>query len=100
MRAGKEMYGAEAMMMGSIGGNSTVKKKSKKEEIIDMKIEYLLETYKKQDEELLKKAGEKTAQRRMDRKNLRDKFGFSDDEDDDLDDDCEEVSGRKSSIKL
>jgi hypothetical protein len=42
----------------------------------------LLETYKKQDEELLRKAQEKDVNRNKNSKALRDKFGFSDDEDD------------------
>ena len=41
------------------------KKKSKKEELIDKKIEYLLETYKKQDEELIKKAEGKHSKKRQ-----------------------------------
>lgn len=78
MRAGKDMASEESLMLN---GLMTVgKKKTRKEEMIDKKIEYLLETYKKQDEELLKKAGEKSARRKQDRKKLRDKFGFSDDE--------------------
>jgi hypothetical protein len=59
----------------------TTKKKSKKEEMIDKKIEYLLETYKKQDEALVRKASEKSGKLKEDKKSLRDKFGFSDDED-------------------
>jgi len=78
MRAGKEMFGEET------------KKKTKKEQLIDKKIEYLLETYKKQDEELLKKADQKSNKHRAARKNLRDKFGFSDDEDEGDDDKGEE----------
>jgi hypothetical protein len=76
MRAGKEMQGEDLLML-------TSKKKTKKEEMIDKKIEYLLETYKKQDEALVRKASEKSAKVKADRKNLRDKFGFSDDEEDD-----------------
>lgn len=60
------------------------KKKSKKEEQIDKKIEYLLETYKKQDEELIKKAQEKEQNKTKGKKVLRDKFGFSDEDDDDV----------------
>lgn len=81
MRAGKEMHSEESLMLlgSTLGG--TIKKKTKKEEMIDKKIEYLLETYKKQDEELLKKADQKHSKKRQDRKKLRDKFGFSDEED-------------------
>jgi len=56
MRAGKEMQGDEMLLLGGM----SVKKKTKKEEMIDKKIEYLLETYKKQDEALVKKATEKS----------------------------------------
>ena len=66
-------------MLGAAGG----KRKTKKEEMIDKKIEYLLDTYKKQDEALLKKANDKSSKKNADRKNLRDKFGFSDDDEDD-----------------
>jgi hypothetical protein len=79
MRAGKEMMAGEELL-GLTGAGG--KKKTKKEEMIDKKIEYLLETYKKQDEALLKKATEKTGKKTQERKNLRDKFGFSDDEED------------------
>lgn len=79
MRAGKEMMAGEELL----GLTGVGKKKTKKEEMIDKKIEYLLETYKKQDEAILKKATDKVAKKNLDRKNLRDKFGFSDDEDDD-----------------
>jgi hypothetical protein len=77
MRAGKDMQSDELLL------GPPVKKKTKKEEMIDKKIEYLLETYKKQDEALLKKANEKSTKQKQDRKNLRDKFGFSDDEEED-----------------
>lgn len=58
MRAGKEMSIGDELLSGSI-----IKKKTKKEEMIDKKIEYLLETYKKQDEELLKKATDKSTKK-------------------------------------
>lgn len=78
MRAGKEMSVGDELLGGSV-----IKKKTKKEEMIDKKIEYLLETYKKQDEALLKKATDKSSKKDQERKNLRDKFGFSDDDEDD-----------------
>lgn len=59
------------------------KRKTRKEEQIDRKIEQLLEVYKRQDEQLLKKAQEKENAKATNKKQLRDKFGFSDDEDDD-----------------
>ena len=50
--------------------------------MIDRKIEHLLETYKKQDEEILRKAQEKEQNKSKSKRILRDKFGFSDDEGD------------------
>jgi len=47
MRAGKEYANGDEDVRALMG---TQKKKSKKEELIDRKIENLLETYKKQDE--------------------------------------------------
>jgi hypothetical protein len=46
MRAGKEMQEESLIMLSGLLG-TTMKKKTKKEEMIDKKIEYLLETYKK-----------------------------------------------------
>ena len=57
MRAGKEQAEGEALLLMD---GSTMKKKTKKEELIDKKIEYLLETYKKQDEALMRKATDKS----------------------------------------
>ena len=79
MRAG---YGGASAGEDVLAGLTAVKRKTKKEEMIDKKIERLLETYKKQDEELLKQAGRKTDKNKAERQKLRDKFGFSDDEDD------------------
>lgn len=53
MRVGKEMAIEDEMTKALLG---TQKKKTKKEELIDRKIEHLLDTYKKQDEESLRKA--------------------------------------------
>lgn len=44
MRAGKELMNEDPLTKALLG---TQKKKTKKEEMIDRKIEYLLETYKK-----------------------------------------------------
>jgi hypothetical protein len=52
MRAGKDMIMEDSEIHRTA-------KKTKKEEIIDRKIENLLETYKKQDEETLRKAQNK-----------------------------------------
>ena len=83
---GRELQGLEGesdVLKSLMGHGSTVgqeKKKSKKEEQIDRKIESLLEAYKRQDEEILKRAHEKEANKHRNKQMLRDKFGFSDDE--------------------
>lgn len=82
MRAGKESQMEDSEMAKAMLGSSVVKKKSKKEEQIDKKIEYLLETYKKQDEEAQRKAREKEQSKSLSKKLLRDKFGFNDEDDD------------------
>jgi hypothetical protein len=81
----KEMYSDDSAMLGGLTGGygTTGKKRTRKEELIDKKIEHLLEVYKRQDQELLKKADGKSNKQREDRKKLRDKFGFSDDENED-----------------
>ena len=57
----------------------------------------MLETYKKQDEEVLRKAGEKSAKKKEDRRKLRDKFGFSDDDDEDEPEEDEGARSRRTS---
>ena len=61
--------------------NGEVKKKTKREEVIDKKIEKLLDTYKRKDEQATNKAKNLDADKAMNRRNLLDKYGFSDDED-------------------
>lgn len=56
------------------------KKKTKREEMIDQKIEKLLITYKLKDEQAKRRAGNIDAEKALGKKNLLDKFGFSDDE--------------------
>ena len=56
------------------------KKKTKREEMIDQKIEKLLITYKQKDEQAKRRAGNIDAEKALGKKNLLDKFGFSDDE--------------------
>ena len=56
------------------------KKKTKREEMIDNKIEKLLITYKQKDEQAKRRAGNLDAEKALGKKNLLDKFGFSDDE--------------------
>lgn len=56
------------------------KKKTKREEMIDNKIEKLLIAYKKRDEDAQKRAVDMDAEKALGKKNLLDKFGFSDDE--------------------
>ena len=45
-------------------------------------MEALLETYKKQDEDLMRKEQERELTKKLNQKALLDKFGFSDDEED------------------
>ena len=61
--------------------NEGTKKKSKREEEIDKKIEKLLITYKKKDEIAAQKASNLNAEKALGKRNLLEKFGFSDDED-------------------
>mmetsp|Transcript_19051 Transcript_19051/g.25778 ORF Transcript_19051/g.25778 Transcript_19051/m.25778 type:complete len:142 (-) Transcript_19051:121-546(-) len=56
------------------------KKKTKREEQIDSKIEKLLIQYKQKDEQAKRRAGNLDAEKALGKKNLLDKFGFSDDE--------------------
>lgn len=58
------------------------KQPSKKEIERDRKVEALLEAYKKQDEELMRKETQKNINKKMNQKALLEKFGFSDEEDD------------------
>merc|ERR1712060_117486 len=56
------------------------KKKTRREEMIDEKIEKLQITYKQKDEQAKRRAGNMDAEKALGKKNLLDKFGFSDDE--------------------
>ena len=58
------------------------KQRSKKEVDRDRKVEALLEAYKKQDEELMRKEKEKELTKKLNQKALLEKFGFSDEEED------------------
>ena len=58
------------------------KTRSKKETDRDRKVEALLQAYKKQDEELMRKDQERELTKKMNQKALLDKFGFSDEDDD------------------
>ena len=55
---------------------------TKKEADRDRKVEALLEAYKKQDEELMRKEQEREMTKKINQKALLDKFGFSDEEED------------------
>ena len=88
MRAGKELaLESDLEVQKALFGSTISKKKTKKEELIDKKIEFLLETYKKQDEELMKKAQGHMVNKEYNKKILRDKFGFADDDSQEGDDD-------------
>ena len=56
------------------------KKKTKREEHIDNKIEKLLISYKQKDEQAKRRAVNIDAEKALGKKNLLDKFGFGDDE--------------------
>lgn len=58
-----------------------VQMKVNRSDIIDKKIEKLLLAYKKQDEIALKKASNFDTEKALGKRNLLEKFGFSDDED-------------------
>lgn len=98
MRAGKEMAHETDEFAKALGFGSTTKRKTRKEEQIDRKIELLLDTYKKQDEEIVRRAHEKEVNKHINKKILRDKFGFSDDEEDQ--EDGEDSSHRHSKHRL
>lgn len=53
---------------------------TKKEVDRDRKVEALLEAYKKQDEELMRKENQKNMNKKINQKALLEKFGFSDEE--------------------
>lgn len=57
---------------------------SRKQQSIDDKIERLLLAYKKQDEVAHRKLSEMDRDRKQGKKNLMEKFGFSDDEEEDV----------------
>ena len=63
-----------------LNGKQPEKRKTKREELIDTKIEKLLITYKQKDEQAKRRAGNLDAEKALGKKNLLDKFGFSDDE--------------------
>lgn len=63
-----------------LSGKQPDRKKTKREEMIDTKIEKLLITYKQRDEQAKRRAGNLDAEKALGKKNLLDKFGFSDDE--------------------
>ena len=58
------------------------KYRSQKEINRDKKVEALLQAYKKQDEDIRRKEHEKDVTKKMNQKALLDKFGFSDEEED------------------
>jgi hypothetical protein len=54
--------------------------RTKKEVDRDRKVEALLEAYKKQDEDLMRKEQERELTKKINQKALLDKFGFTDEE--------------------
>ena len=70
--------------------------KSKREQEIDDKVERLLLAYKEKDEQSLKKASEIQKEKKIGKKNLMDKFGFSDDEEENVLQLARDVSKKKN----
>ena len=60
----------------------TQQSRTKKEIERDRKVEALLEAYKKQDEDVMRKEQERELTKKINQKALLDKFGFSDEEED------------------
>ena len=58
------------------------KQRTKKEVERDRKVEALLEAFKKQDEDLMRKEQERDETKKRNQKALLDKFGFSDEDED------------------
>ena len=70
--------------------------KSKREQEIDDKVERLLLAYKEKDEQSQKKVSEIQKEKKIGKKNLMDKFGFSDDEEEDVLQLARDVSKKKN----
>ena len=64
--------------MDAVFGSSNTR--TKKEIDRDRKVEALLEAYKKQDEDMMKKEQERELTKKINQKALMDKFGFTDEE--------------------
>ncbi len=71
-------------LMQSLQGSAPKTRVSRRQQEIDDKIERLLIAYKKQDEIAHKKANEIEKERKIGKKSLMEKFGFSDDEEEDV----------------
>lgn len=69
--------------------------KSRREQEIDDKVERLLLAYKEKDEQSQKKASDIQREKKIGKKNLMDKFGFSDDEEEDVLQLARDVSKKK-----
>lgn len=65
-------------------GSNPKNRVSRRQQEIDDKIERLLIAYKKSDEIAHKKANEIEKEKKAGKKNLMEKFGFSDDEEEDV----------------
>lgn len=82
-KGAKNLYGkdpTENAFLNNVFGPQ--KQRSKKEVERDRKVEALLEAFKKQDEDLMRKEQEREETKKRNQKALLDKFGFSDEEDD------------------
>ena len=80
-KAGSSMQGTKGpdnKFLDAVFGQQ--KMRSKKEVERDRKVEALLEAYKKQDEDLMRKEQERELTKKINQKALLDKFGFTDEE--------------------
>lgn len=72
------MQGPDNKFLDAVFGQQ--KMRTRKEVDRDRKVEALLEAYKKQDEDLMRKEQERELTKKINQKALLDKFGFTDEE--------------------
>lgn len=77
-KAGSSMQGPDNKFLDAVFGQQ--KMRTRKEVDRDRKVEALLEAYKKQDEDLMRKEQERELTKKINQKALLDKFGFTDEE--------------------
>lgn len=75
---------ADDNLVSALKGSDPKMRVSRRQQEIDDKIERLLIAYKKKDDVAHKKANEIEKEKKVGKKNLMEKFGFSDDEEEDV----------------